>query len=181
MLGALDVGKTSLILRYVDDTFTEDFAGEIDQKVKDIEVDGKAVRLVIYDTAGQERFRTLTSSYFRNTDAIIDVYDITNKDSFNDITGHVQDGARFSPNSQKFLVGNKNDLEEEREVTTEEGQETAERLGMPFMETSALTGDGVSELFAFVAKRLVDQGAVDKPKGDVDFEKSSSSKKGCNC
>jgi len=103
LLGNIDVGKTSLIIRFADNTFSEEINGEIDQKSRDLKIDGKTVRLIITDTAGQERFRTLTSSYYRNADAIIVVYDITDQESFTDVEGHITEGTRYSQRSEKIF------------------------------------------------------------------------------
>ena len=116
--------------------FSEEVTGEIDSKYRDLNIDGKTVRMIIVssasyswllkfkqtDTAGQERFRTLTSSYYRNADAIIIVYDITDQESFTDVEGHITEGTRYSQRSEKFLVGNKVDLTNERVVDAASGK-----------------------------------------------------------
>jgi Ras-related protein Rab-1A len=109
------------------------------------------------DTAGQERFRTLTSSYYRNADAIIVVYDITDKESFQDVKGHITEGTRYSQRSEKFIVGNKNDLGDDRQVDKDAGNELASSLSVAgFFETSAKTGDNVDEFFECVARQLME-------------------------
>jgi len=153
LLGNIDVGKTSLIIQFADSTFSEEINGEIDQKSKDLKIDGKTVRLIITDTAGQERFRTLTSSYYRNADAIIVVYDVTDMDSFTDVDGHITEGTRYSQRSEKFLVGNKIDLK--AEVSSETGKILADKHGIQFFETSAKTGQNVQMFFETVARTLM--------------------------
>mmetsp|Transcript_13834 Transcript_13834/g.54664 ORF Transcript_13834/g.54664 Transcript_13834/m.54664 type:complete len:159 (+) Transcript_13834:110-586(+) len=157
--------------------------GELDQKFKKVDVDGVEVEFVLYDTAGQERFRTLTSSYFRNTDAILCVFDLTEQESFDDIEGHIPEGSRFSPQSQKFLVGNKCDLEEERVITEEQAMTMAETFGVSYIETSAKTGHNVDELFLRVGRALIASGGVMKVQGDVKLgeAKGGSSSKKCDC
>jgi len=155
LLGNIDVGKTSLIIRFADNTFSEEISGEIDQKSRDLKIDGKTVRLIITDTAGQERFRTLTSSYYRNADAIIVVYDITDQESFTDVEGHITEGTRYSQRSEKFLVGNKTDLETERVIKTESGKSLADKHNIMFFETSAKTGSEVEKFFEAVARKLI--------------------------
>jgi len=155
LLGNIDVGKTSLIIRFADNTFAEEINGEIDQKSRDLKIDNKTVRLIITDTAGQERFRTLTSSYYRNADAIIVVYDITDQESFTDVEGHITEGTRYSQRSEKFLVGNKTDLENERVIKTESGKALADKHSIMFFETSAKTGAEVDRFFESVARKLI--------------------------
>jgi len=155
LLGNIDVGKTSLIIRFSDRTFHEEILGEIDQKTRDLKIDDKNVKLIITDTAGQERFRTLTSSYYRNADAIVVVYDITDRESFGDVEGHLTEGTRYSQRSEKFIVGNKIDLEANRKVSTEEAKSLADKQGIFFTETSAKEGTGVDALFEIIAKKLM--------------------------
>jgi len=155
LLGNIDVGKTSLIIRFADNSWSEEISGEIDQKSRDMKLDGKTVRLIITDTAGQERFRTLTSSYYRNADAIIVVYDITDQESFVDVEGHITEGTRYSQRSEKFLVGNKTDLESERVIKTESGKTLADKHNIMFFETSAKTGAEVDKFFEAVARKLI--------------------------
>merc|ERR1712137_1138663 len=125
LLGDIDVGKTSLLLRFSEQKFVEDFE-DIEQKQRDLTIDGKVCRIVLTDTAGQEKFRTLTSSFFRNASAMIFVYDITNEESFKNVEGHFQDGSRYTKQALRFLVGNKADLIKKRVITESQGQELAE-------------------------------------------------------
>jgi len=155
LLGDIEVGKTSLIVRFVDGSFEDGKVQNFDTKEKSVTVDGKTSQLEITDTAGQERFRTLTSSYYRNANAIIVVYDITNEDSFRDVDGFLKEGQRYaSSKCELFLVGNKTDLEDKRSVSSESGQETAKRYNIPFFETSAKSGDQVQTLFEQIASKL---------------------------
>jgi len=156
ILGNIDVGKTSLIVRFVDKTFEESTSQEFETKDGSVLVDGKEVFLQIQDTAGQERFRTLTSSYYRNANAMIVVYDVTNKESFDVVEGFVKEGNTYSSSSCcKFLVGNKKDAEDKRVVSRAEGEEIANRLKIPFFETSAKSGEGVDVLFQAIGKQFV--------------------------
>lgn len=155
ILGNIEVGKTSLIIRFVDGTFEDQTSQEFETKDGTVNVDGKSISLQITDTAGQERFRTLTSSYYRNADAMIVVYDVTNKESFDVVEGFVKEGNTYSSTScAKFLVGNKIDLEDKRVVTKAEGEEIANKLKIPFFETSSKTGDNVPTLFEAIGKKL---------------------------
>lgn len=158
LLGNMEIGKTSLIVRFTDDTFNEDDVVEIDQKDRTLEVDGKEVKILITDTAGQERFRTLTSSYYRNADAILLCYSVDDATSFEDVEGHMQEGSRYSQRSAKFVVATKSDVEDPA-VSDQDGEEFAKSKDMPFFKTSAKTGEGVEELFTAVAKKLASSGA----------------------
>eukprot|EP01115_Flamella_aegyptia_P004504 TRINITY_DN194_c0_g1_i1.p1 TRINITY_DN194_c0_g1~~TRINITY_DN194_c0_g1_i1.p1 ORF type:complete len:222 (-),score=21.99 TRINITY_DN194_c0_g1_i1:53-664(-) len=186
LLGNIDVGKTSLIIRFCDQHFEENIRGEIDQKTRDLTINGKVARIIITDTAGQERFRTLTSSYYRNADAIIVVYDVTNKESFDDINAHIQEGCRYSQRSQKFLVANKIDSDS-RIITEQAGMElAAECENISYFETSAKSGEGVEELFEHIGKNLISSltASVQSVEGVVSIEDKKNSgkikKKGCN-
>eukprot|EP01103_Thecamoeba_quadrilineata_P001656 TRINITY_DN114_c0_g1_i1.p1 TRINITY_DN114_c0_g1~~TRINITY_DN114_c0_g1_i1.p1 ORF type:complete len:207 (-),score=39.03 TRINITY_DN114_c0_g1_i1:211-831(-) len=162
LLGNIDVGKTSLILRFTDNAFSDEIAGEIDMKTRDLKISGKTVKLIITDTAGQERFRTLTSSYYRNADAIIVVYDVNDAESFGDVDGHINEGTRYSQRSEKFLVGNKADLSN-KAISSEQGKAMADKLNIPFFETSAKTGAKVEQLFETVAQKLLESSTDTKP------------------
>lgn len=109
----------------------------------------------MWDTAGQERFRTITSSYYRGSNAIVIVYDITNRDSFNNVRFWDKEVGRLAnADVYKVLIGNKSDIEERRAVSVEEGQALARELEMEFFETSAKMDTNVSELFNNVAQKL---------------------------
>eukprot|EP01098_Paradermamoeba_levis_P015441 TRINITY_DN786_c0_g2_i1.p1 TRINITY_DN786_c0_g2~~TRINITY_DN786_c0_g2_i1.p1 ORF type:complete len:192 (-),score=59.53 TRINITY_DN786_c0_g2_i1:51-626(-) len=155
MLGNIEVGKTSIILRFVENSFTEGKSFNFDSKEKTLSVGGKTVQLLVTDTAGQERFRTLTSSYYRNADAIIIVYDITNKDSFADVEGYIKEGIRYgAATSEKIIVGNKRDRESERAVAISEGEALAQKHKYPFFETSAKSGESIDDLFITITKNV---------------------------
>ena len=126
LIGNSGVGKSSLLLRFADDVFTDNFMPTIgvDFKIRTIEVDGKTIKLQIWDTAGQERFKTITSSYYKGAHGIIVTYDITDRESFSAIEnwmGEVEKHA--SDNISRILVGNKSDMEDSRQVSSDEGKE----------------------------------------------------------
>jgi len=106
----------------------------------------------------------LTSSYYRNADAIIVVYDIAEHESFSDVEGHLTEGTRYSQRSEKFLVGNKVDLESNRQITTEQGKALADRHNIYFTETSAKDGTGVEAFFEVVARKLLKSSASNDAK-----------------
>lgn len=158
-LGEQGVGKTSLITRFMYDTFDDHYQATIgiDFLSKTMYLDDKTIRLQLWDTAGQERFRSLIPSYIRDSRVAIVVYDITKRKSFDFIDKWIEDvkNERGEENVILCIVGNKNDLTDERQVTTEEGQEKAKLLGAKiFMETSTKAGYNVKNLFKKIAKSL---------------------------
>ena len=136
LLGNSDVGKSSLLLRYVDSVWNDSFVPTIgvDFKVKTLDINDKKIKMQIWDTAGQERFRTVVATYFRGAHGILLLYDVTNKDSFKNLENWL---IEIEKNAQekvlKILIGNKCDLTDDREITTEEGKAFALRNGMEFM------------------------------------------------
>ena len=113
------------------------------------------VKLQIWDTAGQERFRTITSAYYRGADGIIMVYDVTNQESFNHVADWLTEVNRYaSEGTCKLLVGNKSDRSD-RAVSAEEAREYAEKLNIPFLETSAKNADNVEKAFLTMAQELI--------------------------
>eukprot|EP00767_Chilomastix_cuspidata_P002467 gnl/Chilomastix_cuspidata/2593.p1 GENE.gnl/Chilomastix_cuspidata/2593~~gnl/Chilomastix_cuspidata/2593.p1 ORF type:complete len:210 (-),score=73.80 gnl/Chilomastix_cuspidata/2593:291-920(-) len=155
VIGNSRVGKTCILERYTNDSFTETTMTTvgIDFHTSEVTVDDTPVSLQIWDTAGQERFRTIVSSYYRHAVGIILVYDITNRTSFDQISDWLDDIAlNSSEGVVKMLVGNKRDLKYMRLVSESEAAALAEARGMAFMETSAKTGEGVDEVFQRLAE-----------------------------
>lgn len=116
----------------------------------------KNIKLQIWDTAGQERFRTITSAYYRGADGIVLVYDICDRDSFNNVDDWLNEVNRYvNDNTCKILIGNKCDMESERQVPTEEARKKAEELGMGYMECSAKDATNVEKAFQMVSTELI--------------------------
>jgi small GTP-binding protein len=166
IVGESGVGKTCMLVRFSDNVFDADCLSTIgvDFKVKQIEVDGQRVKLQIWDSAGQERFRNITSSYYRNCSGIIIVYDVTKLESFNKVTEWIAEVHRFVPSVPLMVVGNKCDLED-RQVSTEDGKQLAERQGLIFLETSAKTNVNIEEAFQELSKKLIEVEATKPPSG----------------
>ena len=154
LIGNSAVGKSSLLLRFVDSTWNDAFVPTIgvDFKVRTMNIDGKKVKLQIWDTAGQERFKNITSSYYRGAHGIMVVYDITDMESFNNVSNWlIEIEKNAKKNAYKILIGNKNDLEDKRVVSKTQGQDFANTYGMNFLETSAKSNTAVDEAFEKLA------------------------------
>ncbi|GAM29074.1 hypothetical protein SAMD00019534_122500 [Acytostelium subglobosum LB1] len=159
LIGDSDVGKTSIVKRFSDDTFDDDILCTIgvEFKMKSVEVEGKTVTLCIWDTAGQEKFRALISSYYRGAHGIILTYDVTKRESFKNLQYWLNEVETFAtrPNVVKLLVGNKID-KENREVSREEGLEFAKSKAMFFIECSAKTKIGIQQAFEELAHKILE-------------------------
>ena len=158
LIGESDVGKTCLLLRFMDNTFKTNHQNTIgvDFKQKVVEISDKLVRIQIWDTAGQERFRTLTKSYYKLANGIILTYDITDKESFDSIRNWIKQIDFYAEkNVKRILVGNKSDKNEFRQVSYEEGENLAREFNISFFETSAKTNKNVFETFLCITKLLL--------------------------
>jgi len=157
LIGDSGVGKSCLLLRFADDTYTESHISTIgvDFKIRTIQLEGKTIKLQIWDTAGQERFRTITSSYYRGAHGIIVVYDTTDSETFEHVKTWLHEIDRYaSENVNKLLVGNKSDLTSKRQVETETAKEFAQSVNIPFLETSAKNATNVEDAFMTMAGEI---------------------------
>ncbi|XP_018586117.1 ras-related protein Rab-6A isoform X2 [Scleropages formosus] len=190
-LGEQSVGKTSLITRFMYDSFDNTYQATIgiDFLSKTMYLEDRTIRLQLWDTAGQERFRSLIPSYIRDSAAAVVVYDITNVNSFQQTTKWIDD-VRTERGSDVIimLVGNKTDLADKRQITTEEGEQRAREQNVLFIETSAKTGYSVKQLFRRVAAALPGmESTQDKSREDmidIKLEKPPEqpvSEGGCSC
>ena len=154
VLGDSGVGKTCLWMRYTDDTFNYHMVSTIgvDFKTKIIKLEGKDVKLHIWDTCGQEKFRTLTRNFYKQIDGVLLIYDISNRQTFDNIREWYRDLGISNKPIAVVLVANKIDLEK-KEVTSEEGQKLAQELGIEFFETSAKESINVTEAFLKISKK----------------------------
>ncbi|KAI3442912.1 uncharacterized protein J3R85_000624 [Psidium guajava] len=160
LIGDSGVGKSSLLVSFISSS-AEDVAPTIgvDFKIKLLTVGGKRLKLTIWDTAGQEKFRTLTSSYYRNAQGIILVYDVTRKETFANLSNVWAKEVELYSTSQncvKMLVGNKVDKDSEKAVSSEEGITLAKELGCLFLECSAKTRTNVEQCFEKLALKIME-------------------------
>lgn len=165
-LGEQSVGKTSLITRFMYDSFDSTYQATIgiDFLSKTMYLEDRTVRLQIWDTAGQERFRSLIPSYIRDSSAAVVVYDISSTNSFAQVDRWIEDvRAERGQDVVIMLVGNKTDLTDKRRVSMEQGERRAKELGVLFIESSAKTGHNVKQLFRRVAAALP---GIDSSKDD---------------
>jgi len=159
LIGDSGVGKSCVLLRFADDSFTESYITTIgvDFRFRTINVNGKNVKLQIWDTAGQERFRTITSAYYRGADGIVLVYDSTDRESFEHVDSWLQEVNKYANETTvKVLIGNKSDKNDERKVSVDEGKSKAESLGLSFVETSAKDSTNIEDAFMMISKQLVE-------------------------
>ncbi len=160
MVGDSGVGKTSIIMRYAEGTFSDTTAPTIgvDYKNAMITIGGKKIKLVIWDTAGQERYRTLTSAYYKGTNALCVVFDVSSRESFESLDKWLKefyDNAGEGDAVQMMLIANKIDLAE-RKVTGEEAEAYAKKNMMLYVETSAKVDKGVKQAFVELATKVLE-------------------------
>jgi Ras-related protein Rab-1A len=158
LIGDSSVGKTSVLLRYVDDKFNAEFQTTIgvDFKVSTVSVNNKQIKLQLWDTAGQDRFKNIVASYYRGAHGIILVYDITNQSSFSNVQRWYDEAQNYLQKSvPKILIGNKSDLATMRQVRNEDGKALADRLGVEFLETSAKSSTNVRSTFETLTRSMM--------------------------
>ena len=158
LLGNSNVGKSSLFLRFVDDIWNDTFVPTIgvDFKIKTFDIDEKKIKMQIWDTAGQERFKNIIASYYRGAHGILLIYDVTDKDSFKNLSNWlIEIEKNASKNVLKILIGNKTDLDDKRVITYNQGKEFADTYGLKFIETSAKKNLNVNEAFETLGRELM--------------------------
>ncbi|MHA1913938.1 MAG: GTP-binding protein [Promethearchaeota archaeon] len=155
------VGKTSMVHRFVEDSFQTDYKSTIGTSIMKKECDfpglDSKVRFVIWDLAGQAQFKRVRQSYLSNAEAGILVYDVTRKETFNNLKSWLDEAKDVSPSISLILVGNKIDLVEDRVITTEQGEEMAKQLNLSYIETSAKTGENINDAFKMLALQKINR------------------------
>ena len=157
IIGDSSVGKSNILLRFSDNIFHDTFLPTIgvDFKIRNVKMADQTIKLNIWDTAGQERFKTITSTYYKGAHGIILAYDITDRESFNNVNNWLAEVKKHAgPQVIKLLVGNKCDLENERVVTSKEAKEFSDSLGISFLETSAKQKINIDEAFMTLTKQI---------------------------
>ena len=164
LIGNSGVGKSSILQRYIQKVFQESFASTIgvDFFMKTINIGDKSIKLQLWDTAGTEKFRSITTGYYRGADAAFVVFDLSSKSSFKNLNEWIESYYKYSnPDVEKnvILIGNKSDLFDKREVTKEEIEKFIKDNNINYFETSAKDGKNIDECFTFIAEKLMNQNA----------------------
>uniref|UniRef100_A0A7R9VA95 Uncharacterized protein n=1 Tax=Chlamydomonas euryale TaxID=1486919 RepID=A0A7R9VA95_9CHLO len=157
IIGDTGVGKSCLLLQFTDKRFqpVHDLTIGVEFGARMISIDGKQIKLQIWDTAGQESFRSITRSYYRGAAGALLVYDITRRETFMHLASWLEDARQHAnPNMTIMLIGNKSDLSHRRAVTTEEGEAFAREHGLIFLETSARTAHNVEDAFVNTSREI---------------------------
>ena len=179
LLGDSGVGKTNILSKYISKEFDKNSKATVGVEFgsKEFEIDNNIIKVQIWDTAGQERYQSITKNFYQGAKGFIFVYDITKPSSFDNIEKWIESIETYveDDNISKILIGNKSDLESQRNITTEKGIEKAKTLEMAFIETSALNGNNINEAFANLIKD-----AYKKNKKEIQNNKKMLSKEGKN-
>ena len=199
IIGDTGVGKSCLLLQFTDKRFqpVHDLTIGVEFGARMINIENKQVKLQIWDTAGQESFRSITRSYYRGAAGALLVYDITRRETFHHLTSWLEDARRHSNSTMTImLIGNKSDMDTRRAVTYEEGEKFAKQHDLIFLETSAKNDDNVEEAFIRTAKIIFDKiqkGVIDVSNemngvkvgnattGVVPLDNANTDKKGSCC
>ena len=182
LLGDSSVGKTCFLMRYTDNTFQDIHMSTIglDYKLKNVQLeDGKMVKIQVWDTAGQDRFRSITKNYYKGAHGIILIYDVTENKSFENVKNWMnQIKEEVSEKVTIILVGNKIDDEEHRKITTEQGESMAKEFDIMFFECSAKTGENIEQTFKEVTMKIVENFSNVEEKGTTKIKNKKDKKKG---
>ena len=179
IIGDAAVGKSNILTRFTRNEFSENTKSTVGVElgVKFIKVKWVNTKIQIWDTAGQERYRSITSSYYKGSHGCFIVYDITNETSFENVERWYEYVQREAgKNISIILVGNKCDLENERKISKEKGQEKAKNLKCAFFETSALSGVNISQIFEELTNNIYDSTGGNKNDEEFDIEFENDNK-----
>ena len=193
LVGDSFVGKTNIMSKYLKNEFHEDSKATVGVEFgsKQFNVEGHSIKVQIWDTAGQERYKAITSAYYKGAKGAFIVYDITRKNSFESIDKWINDVTAVADKKITIvLIGNKSDLEDQRQVTKEQGEDKANKLQVAFLETSAFSGENLEKAFQMMIKEvyqkcheeMMSEGDVDIIKGGEDInlaKKNNNGEKKC--
>ena len=184
LLGDSEVGKSCFLMRYSDNVFVDNYITTIglDYKLKHVQLDsGETIKVQLWDTAGQDRYRTIAKNYYKGSQGILLLYDITKLNSFENIREWIKDiREEVHEKAIIFLIGNKIDKTEERVISTEQGEKLAQEYGLPFFEASAKSGENVDAIFKALYKKISEVYIdIKKEKGDKLIAGNKIRKKCC--
>ncbi|KAM7367063.1 hypothetical protein PAMP_014988 [Pampus punctatissimus] len=177
LIGDSNVGKTCVVQNFKSRVFSERQQNTIgvDFTVRTLDIEGKKVKMQVWDTAGQERFRTITQSYYRSAHGAMITYDITRRSTFDSVAEWIREVELYgASNVVLVLIGNKCDLEQDREVLFEEACNLAKDRGiLAALETSAKESQNVEEAFMMMARELLSRNGLHVQQGDVESNSST--------
>ena len=161
LIGDTCVGKSCILVRFSDDIFNDNYVTTIgvDFRFKTMVVKEKVAKIQIWDTAGEERYRSITTAYYRGAAAILICCDCTNIESFNNVNNWVEEIGKYTDKDtvDKIILMNKCDLEKERKVERSEIEKFEKESGLKVLEVSAKTGEGIDKAFEYVISNLIDK------------------------
>ena len=179
LIGDSGVGKTNIMSKFLKNQFLEDSKATVGVEFgsKLFIQQGHKIKAQIWDTAGQEKYKAITSAYYKGSKGALVIYDITQKETFANIEKWVNDlKSKGDPKITIILIGNKSDLEDKRQISKEQGEEKAKSFGCAFLETSAFSGDNIEKAFEMMVKEIYDKFTSDI--GGDDEEELDSNQKG---
>lgn len=179
LVGDSSVGKSSIMMRFIDNFFNESMTTTVgaDFKSKRVKVDETEMKLIIWDTAGQEKYRSLAQNFYKNALGVFIVFDITNRATFTNIDNWVKQVQKNTGDDViKWLLGNKADLESERQVSKEEIDETCKKLNLEYLEVSAKSGVNITTGFMNISKDIKKKHFSDVPSGNVENKPAEEKK-----
>ena len=194
LVGDSGVGKTNIMSKYLKNEFHEDSKATVGVEfgAKQFTVEGHVIKAQIWDTAGQERYKAITSAYYKGAKGAFIVYDITRKNTFDSVSRWVSDlTATADKKISIILIGNKSDLEDQRQVTKEMGEEKANQLQVAFLETSAMSGENLEKGFQMMINEIYKKNHEDisgeetensmEPGKDINLTKNNSTPQKKKC
>ena len=182
LVGDSCVGKSNFILRLIKNKFSPSHVSTsgMELKTTKIIIDKTKIRVQLWDTAGQEKYRSVTKSLFNKVQGVLAIYDITSEDSFKNLKQWIKMVKEECSNMQLLMIGNKNDLENERIIRFEEADEYAKSQKMDYIETSSKTGDNINKAVETICKKIIENNAIRSDYSfSLDCKKTKKVKRKC--
>ena len=183
LLGDSEVGKSCFLMRYADNVFVDNYITTIglDYKLKYVQLDsGQVIKVQLWDTAGQDRYRTIAKNYYKGSHGILLLYDVTKTSSFENIREWIKDiREEVYEKAIIFLIGNKIDKKDQIKIKTEDAEKLAEEFNIPFFEASAKSGENVDEIFKALYKKISEVYVDIQQEGGRKLSKKNKKNKKC--